>query len=208
MSPLYRRALLAGAPLLLPAVARGQTLLTATPAQTEGPFYPASLPADFDNDLVQVRGQAARAMGTVLHLEGRVLDRAGRPVPGVTVEIWQCDAQGIYDHPRDSRREQRDGAFQGFGRVQVEADARYRFRTLSPVAYPGRAPHIHVAVLSGSARLVSQFYLAGHPRNDRDRIFRAATSVPGGRERIEMRPQDAPGLEAGALAATLHIVLG
>ena len=33
-----------------------------------------------DNDLVQVRGQAAQAMGTILHLEGRVVDLNGRPV--------------------------------------------------------------------------------------------------------------------------------
>src|SRR5690348_14163668 len=88
-----------GASLLLPPRAFAATL-ASTPAQTEGPFYPVTLPADMDNDLVQVRGRPAQALGTVLHLQGRVLDTSGRPISGARVEIWQCDAQGIYDHPR------------------------------------------------------------------------------------------------------------
>ena len=147
--------------------------LIATPQQTEGPFYPTAFPADMDNDLVQVRGQQARAMGTVLHLEGRVLDLGGKPVDGALVEIWQCDAQGIYDHPRQSGRDKRDSAFQGYGRLLVKADGRYSFRTLKPVAYAGRSPHIHFKVATGSGRmLTSQFYVAGDPGNDRDGVFR------------------------------------
>ena len=103
-----------------------------------------------DNDLVQVRGQQARAMGTVLHLEGRVLDLGGKPVDGALVEIWQCDAQGIYDHPRQSGRDKRDSAFQGYGRMLVKADGRYSFRTLKPVAYAGRSPHIHFKVATAT----------------------------------------------------------
>src|SRR6478736_8463312 len=139
--------------------------LAATPAQTEGPFYPTAFPADSDNDLVQVRGQAARAMGTVLHLQGRVLDASGKPMGGL-VEIWQCDAQGLYDHPRQPGRERRDAAFQGYGKVMTDAGSSYRFRTLKPVAYPGRTPHIHLKVAAADGRqLTTQFYLAGDPLN-------------------------------------------
>jgi protocatechuate 3,4-dioxygenase beta subunit len=204
-----RRALIvaAGASLLPlhPALAAA---LVATPSQTEGPFYPTALPADMDNDLVQVRGQAAQAMGTVLHLQGRVLDLNGRPVEGALVEIWQCDAQGIYDHPRQPGRERRDSAFQGYGRMMA-ADGRYSFRTLRPVAYPGRAPHIHFKVATaGGGALTSQFYIAGEPANERDSIFRAAARDPRQRERIEMRLAPAPGLETGALATTMDIIVG
>ncbi|MBM3649848.1 MAG: intradiol ring-cleavage dioxygenase [Alphaproteobacteria bacterium] len=169
-----RRLFLAGASAgLLPigsAVAAGPV---ATPSQTEGPFYPAAFPADMDNDLVQVRGQQARAMGTVLHLQGRVLDLGGKPVDGALVEIWQCDAQGLYDHPRQSGRERRDQAFQGYGRVLAKADGHYSFRTLKPVAYVGRAPHIHLKVAISTGRtLTSQFYVAGDPANDRDGLLR------------------------------------
>ena len=126
-----------------------------------------------DNDLVQVRGQQARAMGTVLHLEGRVLDLNGKPVDGALVEIWQCDAQGIYDHPRQPGRDKRDSAFQGYGRLLVKADGRYSFRTLKPVAYVGRSPHIHFKVATATGKmLTSQFYIAGEPGNERDGVFR------------------------------------
>jgi protocatechuate 3,4-dioxygenase, beta subunit len=206
---LTRRLLLAGAPLsVLPARAALAADLAKTPEQTEGPFYPVAFPADTDNDLVQVRGQAAQAMGTVLHLQGRVLDSQGRPMSGAKVEIWQCDAQGLYDHPRQSGRDRRDSAFQGYGRMLVDAEGRYSFRTLKPVAYPGRTPHIHLKVANGARVLTSQFYIAGDPRNDRDFVYRDAAHDPRQRALIEMNLQPAPGLEAGALAASMDIVIG
>jgi protocatechuate 3,4-dioxygenase beta subunit len=194
---------------LLPLRHSFAAALAATPQQTEGPFYPTSFPADMDNDLVQVRGQTARAMGTVLHLQGRVLDLDGRPVRAAVVEIWQCDAQGLYDHPRQPGRERRDSAFQGYGRMLAGGDGAYSFRTLKPVAYPGRAPHIHFKVTTSNGRLLtSQFYIAGEPGNERDGVFRAAARDPRQRERIEMRLAPAPGLEPGALATTMDIVVG
>ena len=162
-----------------------------------------------DNDLVQVRGQAAQAMGQVLHLQGRVIDLGGGARSGAMIEIWQCDAQGIYDHPRQSGRDRRDTAFQGYGRMLVDAEGRYSFRTLRPVAYPGRTPHIHLKVATADGRmLTSQFYIAGDPQNERDGIFRNAARVAGQRERIEMKLEPASGLEPGAMATTMDIVIG
>ena len=209
-SILSRRGLLVGTSVgLLPLSSAYAAGLVPTPQQTEGPFYPTGFPTDMDNDLVQVRGQAARAMGEVLHLEGRVIGGDGRVLPGTLVEIWQCDAQGIYDHPRQSGRERRDSAFQGYGRMIADAEGRYRFRTLKPVAYPGRTPHIHLKVASGDGRLLtSQFYIAGNPQNERDGVFRSAARQPGQRERIEMKLEAAPGIEAGALATKMDIVIG
>ena len=208
-SRLFRRTLLAGAGLSLmpglPVLAAG---LVPTPEQTEGPFYPAGFPGDIDNDLVRVRGQAAQAMGQVLHLQGRVIDLGGGARGGAMVEIWQCDAQGIYDHPRQPGRDRRDAAFQGYGRMVVDAGGRYSFRTLKPVAYPGRTPHIHLKVTTADGRmLTSQFYVAGDAQNERDGIFRNAVRVPGQRERIEMKLEPAPGLEPGAVATTMDIVI-
>src|SRR6516165_7994957 len=113
-----RRSLVLGTGFVVMSAQRAfAATLATTPQQTEGPYYPVSFPADSDNDLVQVRGQAAQAMGTVLHLEGRVLDTDGHPLGGALVEIWQSDAQGIYDHPGQPGRDRRDQAFQGYGRV-------------------------------------------------------------------------------------------
>ena len=78
------------------------------------------------------------------------------------VEIWQCDANGIYNHPGDSGQRRRDAAFQGYGRTKVDAGGRYAFRTIRPVAYPGRTPHIHFKVHApGVGRLTTQMYVAG-----------------------------------------------
>ncbi len=196
-----RRGLLLGTGAGLLAAQRAiAATLAATPQQTEGPFYPVNFPTDMDNDLVQVRGQAAQAMGTVLHLEGRVLAASGRTMPGALIEIWQCDAQG--------GRERRDSAFQGYGRMLVDAEGRYSFRTLKPVAYPGRTPHIHFKVATAGSHLTSQFYIAGEAQNERDFVYREAARSAQQRERIEMRLQPASGLEPGALATSVDIVVG
>jgi len=204
-----RSLLLATGATLLPLAPLRAEALVPTPVQTEGPFYPTGFPADVDNDLVQVRGQQARAMGEVLHLRGRVIGIDGRPLAGTLVEIWQCDAQGLYDHPRQPGRDRRDAAFQGYGRMMADAEGFYRFRTLKPVAYPGRTPHIHLKAATGDGRLLtSQFYVAGDPQNERDGVFRAAIRQPGQRTRIEMKLAPAPGVEAGALATEMDIVIG
>ena len=66
--------------------------LMRTPSLTEGPFYPDKLPLDQDNDLIVIRDGTTPAVGVITHLTGRILNSAGSPVRGVTMEIWQCDA--------------------------------------------------------------------------------------------------------------------
>lgn len=206
-----RRTLMAGmatlsTTALLSRPARATTLVP-TPGQTEGPFYPTSLPADLDHDLVRVHGAAAQALGTVAHIGGRVLDRAGRPVSGAVVEIWQCDAQGIYRHPRAPSHDRFDGNFQGYGRVTVASDGAYQFRTIKPVAYPGRTPHIHYAVIvRGTGRFVTQMYVAGEPLNARDGLLNAIRD-PQARRSVIIPLTAADGLEAGAVQGTFDIVL-
>jgi protocatechuate 3,4-dioxygenase, beta subunit len=141
-----------------------------TPRMTEGPFYPRRFPADADADLTQVQGRASRAKGTVLEVSGRVIDRSGRPRAGSRVEIWQCDALGQYHHVGEPEG---DPDFQGFGAVTTDAEGRYRFRTIKPVPYPGRTPHIHFTVAEGGKRrLTSQMFVEGEPGNERDGLYR------------------------------------
>lgn len=209
--PLFRRRLLragAGATTLLaaPALVRAQALVP-TPAQTEGPFYPVALPPDADNDLVSVRGAGAPARGVVMHITGRVRDTAGLPIVGARVEIWQCDAQGLYDHPRQSDLGRRDQGFQGFGQTIAAADGAYRFRTIQPVAYSGRTPHIHFRIVAPDGRrLTTQMYVAGEAGNERDGVFRAIRD-PRQRQQVVVSLAPAAGLEPGALAGTFDIVM-
>lgn len=144
--------------------------LPLTPRQTEGPFYPVELPQDSDADLLR-NGSRTYARGDPAWVEGTVVDPQGKPVAGAQVEIWQCDHAGHYHHPGDGGRA--DASFQGFGRVAVGADGRYRFRTIRPVPYSGRTPHIHVKVkLDRRELLVTQLYVQGDPHNERDFLWR------------------------------------
>ena len=143
-----------------------------TPRQTAGPFYPEQLPLDSDNDLLRV-GNGPLAEGTAAEVYGQVVNRSGEGLPEIEVEIWQCDARGRYHHQDDDQSRRLDPNFQGFGRTITDAQGRYRFRTIRPVAYPGRAPHIHFR-LSGAEieELTTQLYVAGDPANGEDWLFR------------------------------------
>ncbi|MDW8124638.1 MAG: protocatechuate 3,4-dioxygenase, partial [Geminicoccaceae bacterium] len=164
-------------------------------------------PAEHDNDLVRVSGRAVEAVGTILHLEGRVVDRWGRPIPEALVEIWQCDAHGIYRHPRAPLQEMADPGFQGYGRTLVDRQGGYRFRTIRPVPYPGRTPHIHVAVLvPRRMRFVTQMYVAGEPLNERDFLYRALRD-PADRAAVTVPLLPADAIEPGALRARFDLVL-
>src|SRR5947199_6095753 len=130
--------------------------LSRTPRMTEGPFYPDKLPLDTDNDLIIINNSITPAVGDITHLGGRVLSSSGEPVKDAVVEIWQCDANAVYLHTRDSgaKKDQQDKNFQGFGRFTTDAKGAYRFRTIKPVPYPGRpAPHIHFKVKKGERDL-------------------------------------------------------
>ena len=194
------------APSLVPLAAAGAGLVV-TPGQTEGPFYPTYLPADTDTDLVRVQGQKAQALGRITHVSGRVLDRRGEAVRGARVEIWQCDANGIYHHPAQRGVQRRDTAFQGFGRTEVSAEGRYTFRTIRPVPYPGRTPHIHFRIdAPGAGRLTTQMYVAGEPQNATDGVLRGIRD-PRARESVIVELVPAGEIEAGALKGTFDIVL-
>ena len=183
--------------------------LALTPPQTEGPFYPDKFPLDTDNDLLTINDGAATALGTVTYLSGRVLDIDGDPVRNATVEIWQCDQNGVYLHSRDSgaKKDKQDKAFQGFGRVLTGADGTYNFRTIRPVPYPGRAPHIHCKVWRGGKdALTTQCYIEGHELNARDGIYRRLGKE--GQRLVTLPFQPLEESRIGSLRASWDLVLG
>jgi protocatechuate 3,4-dioxygenase, beta subunit len=170
-----RMALASAAAVTVPALllhpARAQQPRQLTPSQSEGPFYPDQALQDADFDLLK-NGNIAYANGQPAWVSGSVMDQAGKPVSGAVVEIWQCDHAGVYRHSRSSGNAPMQ--FQGFGKVQVGADGRYRFRTIKPVIYPGRPPHIHYKIkLGGRELLTTQMYIAGEAANGRDFLTRS-----------------------------------
>ena len=187
---------------IAPAAVAG---LTPTPRQSRGPFYPAELPLDHDNDLTRVQGRAGVARGELTDVVGRVLDASGRPVPNAQIEIWQCDVNGRYHHPGDRRHVPMDADFQGYGATISQQDGAYRFRTIKPVAYPGRAPHIHFAVHgAGFDTLVTQMYVAGAPENEGDFLLNRVRDVEARKALIVDLGLDT---ESGVLKGQFDIVV-
>jgi protocatechuate 3,4-dioxygenase beta subunit len=185
--------------------------LALTPSRTEGPFYPDRLPLDADNDLILVNDSTTPAVGVITHLTGRILDASGSPVRNATIEIWQCDAKAVYHltSDSDSKPDQVDKNFQGFGRFTTGSTGEYRFRTIKPVPYPGRpAPHIHFKVKRGDRDLLtSQINIAGHPGNLVDQVVLEGIGVFD-RELLLAEFKPIKGSKIGELAASFDVILG
>jgi protocatechuate 3,4-dioxygenase beta subunit len=182
--------------------------LTRTPRQTEGPFYPNKLPLDTDNDLIIVNDSITPAVGEITHLSGRVLDANGSPIRNALVEIWQCDNSGVYLHTSDSSRRTRDANFQGFGRFLTGSSGDYYFRTIKPVPYTGRTPHIHFKVKQGGKELLTtQCYIKGFAGNQKDMIWRGIRDAKA-REAVTIPFEPLKGVKTGELTARFDIVLG
>jgi protocatechuate 3,4-dioxygenase beta subunit len=182
--------------------------LLRTPRQTEGPFYPDRLPLDTDNDLIIVNDQLTPAVGEITHLSGRILDARGEPLRGALVEIWQVDSSGAYLHSRSGNGEKRDANFQGFGRFLTASSGEYYFRTIKPIAYPGRTPHIHFAVkLKGQDKFTTQCYVKGEAGNERDFVLKGIRDARA-RDSVIIDFAALKESRIGELAARFDIVLG
>lgn len=205
---LRRLALGLGAAAFSVPGAFAEELSVQTPAQTEGPFYPDRLPLDTDNDLLVINDGLTPAVGEITYLSGRVLDARGEPVRNAVVEIWQVDNRANYLHSGGGDPARRDKNFQGFGRFLTGATGEYLFRTIKPVAYPGRTPHIHVAVKTrGREKFTTQCYILGEAANERDGVLHG---IRDAKQRASVIVPFVPlkNSRAGELAARFDIVLG
>lgn len=179
--------------------------LTRTPRMTEGPFYPPRLPLDTDNDLIIINNSLTPAIGEVTYLSGRVLSQAGEPIRNATVEIWQCCARQVYIA---QGAQGADPNFQGFGRFVTGTSGEYFFRTIKPVPYPGRTPHIHVKVKQGGRELLcSQLFINGHAGNRNDGIFLNCGDAFA-RELVLVDFVPLAGSRTGELTARIDLVVG
>jgi len=216
LQPRGRRVFLRQASFMAGAVAAGlfdvrgllAEELTLTPWQTEGPFYPDRLPLDTDNDLLIVNDAITPATGQITHLTGRLLTASGSPIRNAVLEIWQVDATGVYLHSSSDGRAKRDANFQGFGRFLTDSTGEYYFRTVKPVPYPGRAPHIHFAIrMKGREKWTTQCYVRGEPRNAIDPGL-GGIRDPKARRSVIVDFVPVKESRIGELSARFDIVLG
>jgi protocatechuate 3,4-dioxygenase beta subunit len=150
--------------------------------ELRGPVFGVTDVTELDADLT--RHHHGEPLGERITVSGRVVDRAGRPVRGQLVEIWQANAAGRYAHRRDQHPAPLDPNFTGAGRALTDDEGHYRFTTIKPGPYPWlnhvnawRPAHIHFS-LFGTAfaqRLVTQMYFPGDPLFPFDPILQSVT---------------------------------
>ncbi len=118
----------------------------STPWQTVGPYYRLGLEPLYRTTIAPPEAQGRR-----IEVQGQVFDGNGVPVSDAVLEVWQADAQGIYAHAEDPRRDAHDPSFDGWGRVPTDDEGRFAFTTIMPGAVEGlrgqpQAPHLVVLV--------------------------------------------------------------
>jgi protocatechuate 3,4-dioxygenase beta subunit len=128
-------------------------------------------------------------------------------LPRARIEVWQVNTHGRYHHSEDHGERPLDPNFQGYGQCVTGPDGAYRFRTIKPVAYQGRAPHIHFAVHSpGFESLVTQMYVAGAPENAQDWLLNSIRD-PHVRQCLVVRLAPMPGANRDELFGRFDIIL-
>ena len=158
-----------------------RTALQPTPPEIQGPFYPVMAQKDKDFDLTLIKGNTVRAGGRVIVIEGRIIDVDGRAISDASVELWQANAAGRYNHPHDPNTAPIDPNFQGWAIVPSGEQGSFHFKTIYPGTYPAsrdwmRPPHIHFKVSKlGYVGLTTQMYFLSHGLNDKDLLIKRKT---------------------------------
>lgn len=123
-----------------------------TPQQTEGPYF-----VDEKLNRGDVRHDPSDGTvkdGTELKLSfqvSQIQDGSCVALPNALVDIWQCDAAGIYSDVQDRFSDSRGKKFLR-GQQLTDANGKVQFTTIFPGWYPGRAVHIHFKIQSRSNR--------------------------------------------------------
>jgi protocatechuate 3,4-dioxygenase, alpha subunit len=180
-----------------------------SPISTIGPFFPFALVDDVNN-LTAFEGR--KAQGQHIWLAGAVVELGNAPTNHTILEIWQPDANGIFQHPLDPRHAEADPGFCGWGRARTNPQGFYRFRTVLPGQSREtdgtiRCPHANLMILAIglTRRLVTTIFfsdspetaddpvLARVPQSSRHRLFAhkddtfAAEGLPGYRFDVVLR---------------------
>jgi protocatechuate 3,4-dioxygenase alpha subunit len=172
--------------------------LKQTPSQTVGPFFQFGLLAKGGENVMvneQTKGQRI-----ILH--GHVIDGEGNPINDAMIELWQADAQGIFNHPDDPRCHLVDPNFRGFGRSGTSnPELEYSFKTIKPGPVPlqgeqAQAPHLNMRVFARGmlVHLITRVYFSDEDANSSDPILNSVEDPERRKTLIAVREdvQDAP----------------
>ncbi len=174
-----------------------QAHANATEATVFGPFFVEGSPEVGLGDDI-----SGGAVGEPCWVEGTVNDTSGAPVAGALVEVWEADADGLYDVQYD------DDRVAGRGHLRTDTDGSYRFWAVTPTPYPiphdgpvgrlldatGRSPmrasHLHLMVVADGLRtLVTHVFPRGDAYLDSDSVFGVRDSLVVA---IEQQPVGTP----------------
>ncbi len=132
----------------------------------EGPFYKAGAPER--SSLIE-----PGMKGRPLTITGRVQDTQCRPLANAVLDVWQCNADGVYDNKGYTLR----------GKIHADKQGRFELRTILPPPYKVsdtryRPAHIHLKISGpGTTVLTTQLYFAGDKWNAVDSAYRKSLTI-------------------------------
>ncbi|MCS6892853.1 MAG: dioxygenase [Rhodovarius sp.] len=169
-----------------------------------GPFFREAAPRIALGEALPKRTDAPEIL-----LYGQVRDAQGRPVPHATIDVWQTDADGLYDLQAHD-----PSVMDNRGQLQCDEEGRYYFRTVKPLGYSipmdgpvgelvrqqkrhgFRPAHIHLLITAPGYRdLVTALYFADDPHVDSDTVFGVSRSLIV-QERTDLPDSPIPGMPA------------
>ncbi|QGU08065.1 Protocatechuate 3,4-dioxygenase alpha chain [Corynebacterium occultum] len=128
-----------------------------TPSQTVGPYVHIGLTLEGSEQLVEPGTEGA------IEVSFTVTDGGDTPISDAMIELWQANAEGIFNSPLDPRTAEKATAegFRGLGRGMVDETGSVTFTTIRPGAHDEEeSPHLKVGVFARGMleRLYTRLY--------------------------------------------------
>ena len=141
-------------------------------SQTVGPYLRIGLIYGGEKQTNLVREGTT---GEQILITGVVYDGEGVPITDAMIEIWQPDAQGIFNHPNDPKQAEADPTFRGFGRSETRNEGVFQFKTIKPGSQNGDAPYINVNVFARGmlVHAITRIYFSDEAANEADPVLSA-----------------------------------